>query len=133
MRIRTLAASCVVGLLSLLAGCVPIVTVTAENNGQTVKAAVGNRLVLNLAANITTGYDWKITAIDAAVLKQVGESTYKQDAAAPGTVGAGGTRTWHFDVKAAGTTTLTLEYRRSWEPDTVPAAQTFTTTIEAAQ
>ena len=56
---------------------------------------------------MTTGYDWKITAIDPTILKQVGESTYKQDASPPGKVGVGGTRIWNFEVKAAGTAPLT--------------------------
>lgn len=128
-----LAALCVAGLLPLFAGCVPTVTVTADNNGQTVKAAVGSRLVLGLPSNLTTGFDWKITAIDPAILKQVGESTYKQDPSAPGKVGVGGTRIWTFDVKAAGSTTLTLEYRQGWMPASEPAGKTFTITVEATQ
>ncbi len=133
MRARTLVALCVAGLLPLLAGCVPPVTATADNNGQNVKAVVGGRLVLSLASNLTTGFDWKITAIDPAILKQVGESTYKQDTSAPGKIGVGGTRIWNFDVKAAGSTTLTLEYRRAWEPASEPAGKTFTITVEVTQ
>ena len=49
MRTRTLAALCMAGLLSLAAGCVPTVTVTADNNGQAVKTAVGSRLIVALS------------------------------------------------------------------------------------
>ena len=134
MKTGILAALCVAGLLPLFAGCVqPTVTVTADSNGQTVKAPVGGRLFLSLASNITTGYDWKITEIDPTILKQAGESTYKQDSSEPRKVGVGGTRTWNFDVKAAGSTKLTLEYRRAWEPASLPAGQTFTVTVEATK
>ena len=40
-------------------------------------------------------------------------------------VGAGGNETFRFTASAAGTTTLSLEYRRPWETDQ-PAAQTYT-------
>ena len=140
MITRTLAALCLAGLLPLFAGCahsatpvhsVPVVhtiTVGADKNGQTVKAVVGGRLILSLASNPTTGFDWKITAIDPTILTQAGESTYKQDPSAPGKVGVGGIRSWIFDVKAAGSAPLTLEYRRAWMPVSEPAGKTFTVT-----
>ncbi len=151
MRTRTLAVLCVVGLLPLFAGCgrqekvaggpqekvvtpqQKVITLTAQDNGRTINAAVGDRVVLSLAGNVTTGYDWKIAAIDPAILQEAGDSTYKQDQAPSGMVGVGGTRTWSFNVKATGSSPLTLEYRRSFEPDSQPAAKTFTVIIKVAK
>jgi predicted secreted protein len=90
-------------------------------------------LVLSLASNPSTGFSWKISAIDSTILKQAGEPTFKSAPDAAGKAGAGGTQIWTFDVKAAGSTPLALEYRRSWESDSVPAAQTFRVTIEATK
>lgn len=132
MRSRMFAVVCVAGLMPLFAGCAGIVTLTADNNGQTVDAVVGGQLILNLASNPTTGFDWKITAIDTAILQQEGDSIYVPNASQSGATGVGGTRTWTFGVKAAGSTTLTLEYRQAGQPDSEPAAQTFTVTVEAS-
>jgi inhibitor of cysteine peptidase len=134
MRTRMLAVLCVAGLLPLFSGCMPflnIVTANADDNGQTVHAAVGGWLIVNLASNPSTGFDWTITQIDTAVLEQIGESVFISNPSAPGEVGVGGTRTWIFAVQAAGPTTLTLEYRRAGQPQSEPAAQTFTITVDA--
>jgi inhibitor of cysteine peptidase len=99
------------------------VTVTASGP---VSVKVGQTLVVTLASNPSTGYSWAIsTAPDAAVLAQDGDLTYtpsNPDVVMPG---SGGTESVRFTAKAAGTTTLVLDYRRPWETD-VPPVETVT-------
>ena len=108
MRTRMFAVVCVAGLVPILAGCANRLTLTEDNDGQTVQMIAGGQIILNLATNPTTGFDWKITAIDTAILQQVGDSTYVANASEPGVTGVGGIRTWTFNVISGGaTTTLT--------------------------
>ncbi len=103
-------------------GSAATVTVTQAQNGGTVALAVGETLVVQLAGNPTTGYEWTIATIDAAFLQALG-STYAADSDA---LGAGGTYTFRFRAMQAGTTTLALAYRRAWEP---AAIETFTLAV----
>lgn len=78
----------------------------------------GDRLVVNLAGNITTGYNWEAQpAPDENVLKQVGEPEFKADSSA---VGSGGQITLTFEAVSAGQAQLNLVYHRPWEKDVAP-------------
>lgn len=93
-----------------------IVTVTGSGP---VSLRVGQQLDVTLESNPTTGYDWLIDAApDAAVIEQAGEPSYQPAPVASNVVGSGGTTTFRFDARAAGTTTVVLRYKRSWEDDT---------------
>jgi len=84
----------------------------SDDDGSEISVKVGEQLVVELPSNPTTGFSWVVA--DAGPLTQVGEAAYESDAK-PGVVGAGGTETLTFDAGEAGSGTLTLEYRRSWE------------------
>jgi inhibitor of cysteine peptidase len=86
--------------------------ISAEDNGGQVTFEVGQTLVLTLASNPTTGYEWEVAEIDEAILK---ESYHEYKADWPVLIGSGGKDIWHFRAEAEGRTTLTLNYRRSWE------------------
>ena len=88
-------------------------------------------MVVSLAANGSTGFAWAIVEDGTPVIEQVGQMTYEPTA--PVIPGSGGTDTWKFDVEAAGTSHLSLEYRQPSAPDTVAPASTFTVTIEATE
>lgn len=92
-----------------------------QDTGQTVELRAGDRLEVVLAGNPTTGYRWEQTGGDAAILQPEGEPSFTADSTL---VGAGGTFGFSFAAAAAGQTTLTLVYRRSFEPD-VPPLRTF--------
>lgn len=111
--------------LSLTACSSNAVKIGADANGQTIELAAGQKLVLSLESNPTTGFDWEVSEIDEAVIKQSGESEYKSES---DLLGAGGVRTFTFKAVAAGTSTLKLVYHRSWEKD-IPPEQEFTVTI----
>jgi len=101
-----------------------------HNNSQ--KEIVGGQtLVVTLVSNPTTGYRWEVAEADKAILRQVGAAEFKSSAPSnPPLVGAGGTETFRFETNGAGTTTLKMIYRRSWETS-VPPIKTFTMQVVA--
>jgi inhibitor of cysteine peptidase len=89
---------------------------------------VGQRAVIELGSNATTGYQWAPTAEPDGRVVTVVSDTY----VAPGSqlAGAGGTQKIVVEGVAAGTTTLALGYSRPWEKDTPPArTATFDITV----
>lgn len=88
----------------------------------------GDRLVIRLPSNPSTGYAWTVRAPARPVLVLTGRSFV----AAPdgGRVGASGTAVLRFRVAAAGRRTVRLAYARSWEQGVAPA-DTFTLRIVA--
>ena len=83
-------------------------------------------LAVRLDSNPSTGYSWQVSQVDDAVLKQQGEPQFIQPADAP--PGAGGAQVFLFTAAAGGSTTLTLVYKRSFEPNVAPV-QTFTVQV----
>lgn len=108
----------------LLAGCATmksIPTLTERDNGRDIHIAVGERLIVKLASNATTGYRWAAPPPAEPVLRQLDEATYVPNMAPPGMVGVGGTETFEFKALKAGQETLQIQYARSWEKDVAPA------------
>ena len=105
----------------VMAGCAKTVEVNQEMNGGSVTLEQGQTLVLKLASNPTTGYDWEIVDLNAAILEQVGEVEYKSDS---GLTGSGGVNTYTFRAVESGNTQLSMVYHRSWEKD-IPPIETF--------
>ncbi len=104
------------------------VVLSGQDDGNQVRLAAGQLLVVSLPANYSTGYRWHVAEVDAAVLQQVGEE-YIQDEAEPGMDGVPGQQILRFSALRAGQTPLRLAYRRSWEK--VPPIETFSTQVEA--
>jgi inhibitor of cysteine peptidase len=102
------------------------VTVGAAANGKSLVLKKGDTLVVRLAANPTTGYDWAIARKPTA-LKLV-KRTYL--AASPMRIGQGGTDVFRFSVRS-GQGRLELVYRRSWEKGKAPL-RTFLLKIRAS-
>jgi inhibitor of cysteine peptidase len=112
--------------LSLLSACgSKTVKVDDSMNGQTITVKAGEVIEVSLAGNPTTGYNWYAVNLDETILTQSGEATFKSDSSA---IGSGGIITNTFKAEAAGTTTLTLEYKRAWETGVEPI-QVFTITV----
>ncbi len=100
---------------------------SAADNGRTVPMKVHDRLVIELEANPSTGFSWEPVQVDAAVLKQVGETEFQSASSTP-LAGQGGTQILRFEVTGPGSTSLELVYHRPWESG-VPPLQTFTLQI----
>jgi inhibitor of cysteine peptidase len=117
----------IIGLIGL-GGCgartPQTIEVRAQDGGRTIELQRGDHLRVLLEGNPSTGYEWLRVDEDSAVLTSAGEPTFKADATMPGSPGMA---TLMFDAAAPGQATLTLHYRRSWEPD--PPAETFTITV----
>jgi inhibitor of cysteine peptidase len=102
------------GRYELVSFVAPLAVGAAES-GQTLRLKVGQYLEVGLASNPSTGYAWQFDAQSIAVLSQQGDPVYVADASEPPVTGSGGTETWKFKALQAGTGTLRLDYRRSWE------------------
>jgi predicted secreted protein/heat shock protein HslJ len=98
-------------------------TLTNSDDGMTIGLKIGQMLAVRLDSNPSTGYSWQVSQVDDAVLKQQGEPQFIQPPEAP--PGAGGAQVFLFTAAAGGSTTLTLVYKRSFEPNVAPV-QTFT-------
>jgi len=121
MKKRLFLIASVLLALVVTAGCTKTVDVNDEMNGGSVVLEQGQTLVLKLASNPTTGYDWEIVDLDTAILEQVGEVDYKSDSVL---IGSGGVNTYTFKAVGSGNMQLFLVYHRSWEKD-IPPIETF--------
>jgi inhibitor of cysteine peptidase len=101
------------------------IKIDKASNGQTIEMKVGQKLVLSLESNPTTGYNWEIIAIDEAILKPSGEAEYESDSKL---IGSGGILTYNFEAVQMGSSTVKLIYHRSWEKDVAPL-QEFNITV----
>ncbi len=101
-------------------------TLTEPDNGSTVAVLEGQAVLVALASNPTTGYDWAVTSTD----KSLPAPTVKYVKGSTATGGGGTTKlTWTLPSggAAVGKHTVTLGYRRSWEAKDV---KTFTFTLD---
>lgn len=113
---RTLSGA--VLFLSLLLAAAPLAatqrTLTEKDDEKLVNLNVGDKLVIKLPGNYTTGYQWIVKGnYDDDVIKEEGKGEYRTEKT--DRVGAGGVATFTFKALGAGRTDLYLEYKRSWE------------------
>ena len=93
--------------------------------GDTISVKVGDSFVIALAANPTTGYSWTAAVNPNATYVS---STQVTSSTLPG---AGGTQQLTFRATAAGSSTLVLNYARSFETGVPPAqTQSFPLTVK---
>ncbi len=81
------------------------VTVSAADAGSSINVAAGDWLAVELDANPSTGYQWRVTANDGAVLRLLPESGFTASADAPG---APGTQRFVFRAMASGAVSLEI-------------------------
>ena len=93
-------------------------TVTEAQNGKTVVVAIGAPLVIALESNPSTGYSWRVSKNDAAVVKFLDQSAFPPARPVPG---APGRELFKFKAMAPGTDSIELEYLRPWEKGVAPA------------
>jgi inhibitor of cysteine peptidase len=113
-------------LVGTAAGAPRIVGVGEQKDGENTKAHVGDTLVVTLGANKSTGYSWKVAAVDRAVLR-LNTSGYVPAARPPLVPGASGIAVIVFKVVARGKTVLKLNYVSAGSPKKV--SKTFSITI----
>ncbi len=118
-------------LLGLLACASPMPamqSLSSGDAGKVVNVPAGEEVVVTLESNITTGYSWTENAVisNGAVLQQ---TSHKYQPPAEAIPGRGGQEVWTFKALAAGTTTISIEYKRPFEPNNPPAS-TFNVTVK---
>jgi inhibitor of cysteine peptidase len=89
---------------------------TVYTAGQSITVKNGDKFVIALASNPTTGYRW--AAEDNDNVKQLKSRYVTGDS---NLMGAGGTQMITFEATDRGRTTLTLDYARSFEKNKAPA------------
>jgi inhibitor of cysteine peptidase len=102
---------------------------TQADAGSTVTLHRGDILEIALAGNPTTGYSWEVEGGAEAVLRQKGTPEFKRESAL---LGAGGMMIFRFECIAVGDVTLSLIYRRSFEPGVAPL-KTFAIKVKAVK
>jgi len=79
------------------------------------------RLEIRLPSNPSTGYRWVLLDPVPGMVKQVG--LRREPGQSTPLAGAPGTEIWEFEGDTPGIGILQFEYRRTFEPPTVPPAQ----------
>jgi len=102
------------------------ITVGQAANGSQRTLHRGDRLVVRLPSNPSTGYAWTVPSSTRPTLAPSGRSYVPP--ADNERVGAPGTAVLRFRAVVAGKTVLRLSYARAWEKG-VPPARTFTLTV----
>ena len=105
------------------------VSIGDSDDGKTFAVKKGQDVVVSLAGNATTGYQWSVLSTD----KSFGYPEEKYVASNPNMIGGGGTSTftWHTNTPfAVGHHTVKLQYKRSWE---TKANEPFTFSVDVAQ
>jgi inhibitor of cysteine peptidase len=87
-------------------------TLTQADNGSAIQVRRGDRIVIRLPENPTTGYRWVTDAVDDRIV-----SLMSSEFAPPagGGVGAGGAVAMVFEARAAGEGNIGLKRWRDWE------------------
>ncbi|HUU96054.1 MAG TPA: protease inhibitor I42 family protein [Phycisphaerae bacterium] len=129
MNMGRFVCLCMAVLAVSVGGCLtPLANIYLDEsaNGSTVTASVSTLIVVMLASNASTGYQWELAQLDTSVLENTADTYLPPAIAIPG---APGSERWEFVARAAGTTTLRLEYRRPWETQELDPADTFEVTV----
>ena len=105
------------------------VAADASYSGKTIEISAGNSLTVTLDSNPTTGFSWALKAIgNESVLEQAGHEFKAAPASNPPLLGAGGKEIWTFKALNKGSSTISMEYVRSWEQNVEPQ-DTFALTV----
>lgn len=98
-----------------------VVRLSQDGGSQSVSLAKGQTLVVAIAGNPSTGYQWELTGtVNGGVIAQEGRVQFV--AGAPDLVGAPGEYRFVFKATGPGMTALGLKYVRPWEQQKTPAA-----------
>ena len=93
----------------------------------TIETTVGQDIVIALESNPTTGYTWRVSGrVDQAIVGLI-SSDYEPSLSTA--LGAGGHQRWTFRAVGRGTTTIRLDYARSWELTSPAKSATFTVVV----
>lgn len=101
-------------------------TITQADRGKTFTVRRGDAIIINLAENPTTGYEWALDKIDSQAIElENSEFSFPKNAG----IGGGGERIFTFKAKATGIARLQLKEWRPWSGDR-SIAQRFDVTFQ---
>jgi len=99
---------------------------TQADKGKSFRVHRDDVVVIYLAENPTTGYQWAIDEMNEEILElEDSDFALASDAG----IGGGGEKRLRFKAKSPGTTRLELKLSREWEGD-IPASQRYDVTIQ---
>jgi len=99
--------------------------VTKDDDGKTIPLRAGDKVMIALPGNPTTGYEWTgPDALPAGVLEPIPGVNYRPES---GLIGAGGTFLFRYAAIGPGRVELSFSYRRPWEE--APASDSFSIVI----
>jgi inhibitor of cysteine peptidase len=111
---------------SLLVACAPGAKIYSDP-AETIGVSVGERFIIALDSNHTTGYMW-YEDYDASFLQLLGHK-YEQLPSGEGLVGAGGTESFEFKALKQGDTEIKMVYKQGWEGGSVGEEDVFQVSI----
>jgi inhibitor of cysteine peptidase len=91
--------------------------VTEAQNSKTIVIAQNAPLIISLESNLSTGYSWRVSKNDPAIVKFVEQSAFPPMVRMPG---APGHEMFKFKAIATGSDSIELEYVRPWEKGVAP-------------
>jgi predicted secreted protein len=101
-----------------------IMKLSENDSGKSVEIHVGDELEVILPGNPTTGYVWEVSSLDSSIL-MLGKAEF---IANNKSIGSGGMEIIKFHAIAAGTSSVSLIYHRSFELN-IPPLKTFEMTV----
>lgn len=90
------------------------VVIEQSDQGNTFEVRPGDRILIRLEENPTTGYRWEVDLPEERVIAREGSDYVR---AAEAGVGGGGTRTFYFGAQSPGAVDVVLTLRREWEAE----------------
>ncbi len=90
------------------------IVITQDDQGKSFAVQQGNIILIRLAENPTTGYQWEGDAVDEQIIMLQG-SDFSMGSETG--IGGGGTKTFSFKALSPGLAQVQLKLRREWEPE----------------
>jgi predicted secreted protein len=104
-----------ISILLLICACTSSAGVYSDP-GSPIEIPNGSRFSIELDSNPTTGYAWVFgTPLEENIIRLVRTDYINPESTL---AGAGGAQVWVFKALQPGTTTVVLDYQRSWEAQT---------------
>ena len=116
---RLLASAIAILALSPAPALARTVNVGSSSNGKTLSLRKGDKVVVRLDANATTGYHWSTTTRPDKRIVHETSSKYVASPAKPGVVGSGGTQVIRFTATGGGRTSFASAYLSPGTPHRV--------------
>jgi inhibitor of cysteine peptidase len=100
-----------------------------NNSGSSIRLSLNKNLVISLASNPSSGFSWRLLAINTTILKKIGANKYVPSKGDEMTPGSGGREQLTFRAIMKGTTLLKLGYSQPWDHQAEPE-EIFTLEVE---